>query len=70
MASIAKKKPLQELNLNDLGLSLDDQRVKYSNFRLPPEKPPGKVFDASDEANQQEVISEVIGLLRNEAKVL
>lgn len=66
----AKKKPLQELSLEDLGLNLDEQRVKYSNFRLPPEKPPGKVFDASDEANQQQVISEVIGLLRSEAKVL
>ena len=66
----AKKKPLEKFSLADLGLSDDDTRVKYSNFRLPPEKPPGKKFDAMDEANQAQVVKDVVDLLRNEAKAL
>ncbi len=66
----AKKKPLQQLSLGDVGVSADDRRIKYSNFQLPPEKPPGKKFDAMDEANQASIVAEVVGLLRNEAKVI
>ena len=66
----AKKKPLDEFSLSDVGVSGDSKKVEYSNFRLPAEKPAGKVFDASDEANQQDVVSNVINLLRTEAKVL
>ncbi len=66
----AKRKPLQQLSLGDVGVSADDRRIKYSNFQLPPEKPPGKKFDAMDEANQASVVAEVVGLLRNEAKVI
>ncbi len=66
----AKRKPLQQLSLADVGVSIDDRRVKYSNFRLPPEKPPGKKFDAMDEAAQAGVVAEVVSLLRNEAKVI
>ena len=61
---------MQQLTLADVGVSADDRRVKYSDFQLPPEKPPGKKFDAMDEAEQQKVVSEVVGLLRTEAKVL
>lgn len=66
----AKRKPLQQLTLADVGVSEDDRRVKYSDFQLPPEKPPGKKFDAMEESQQAEVVSEVVGLLRNEAKVI
>lgn len=66
----AKKKPLTTLSLADAGVSEEDRKVKYSNFRLPPEKPAGKKFDAMDEAKQAEVVKEVVQLLRNEAKVL
>jgi electron transfer flavoprotein beta subunit len=66
----AKKKPLQQLTLADVGVSADDRRVKYSGFQLPPEKPAGKKFDAMDEAKQASVVAEVVGLLRNEAKVI
>jgi electron transfer flavoprotein beta subunit len=38
----AKRKPLQQHSLADVGVSDDDRRVKYSDFQLPPEKPPGK----------------------------
>lgn len=66
----AKRKPLAQHSLADVGVSADDRRVKYSNFQLPPEKPPGKKFEAMDEGAQAGVVSEVVGLLRNEAKVI
>lgn len=66
----AKKKPLAQFSLGDVGVSDGDRKVKYSNFQLPPEKPPGKKFDATDAAKQQEVVSQVVNLLRTEAKVI
>jgi electron transfer flavoprotein beta subunit len=66
----AKKKPLATHTLADLGLSDGEQRVAYTNFRLPPEKPAGRKWDAMDEAKQKEVVKEVVGLLRTEAKVI
>jgi electron transfer flavoprotein beta subunit len=66
----AKKKPLTVLSLADVGVSEADRRVKYSNFQLPPEKPPGKKFDATDAAKMGAVVKDVVGLLRTEAKVI
>lgn len=66
----AKRKPMETLTLADVGVTAEDRRVVYSDFRLPPEKPPGKKFDAMDEATQAGVVAEVVGLLRNEAKVI
>lgn len=66
----AKKKPMAQYSLGDVGVSEGDRRVKYSQFRLPPEKPPGKKFDATDPAKQNEVVAQVVGLLRTEAKVI
>lgn len=66
----AKKKPLTTLSLADVGVSDADRRIKYSNFQLPPEKPLGKKFDATDAAKMNGVVKEVVGLLRTEAKVI
>jgi electron transfer flavoprotein beta subunit len=66
----AKRKPLAKHSLADVGVNNDDRRVYYSNFSLPPEKPPGKTFDATDESKQASVVQEVVQLLRNEAKVI
>jgi electron transfer flavoprotein beta subunit len=66
----AKKKPMAQHSLADVGVSDADRRVKYSDFRLPPEKPEGKKFDATDAAKQQEVVAQVVNLLRTEAKVI
>ncbi|MFI5391588.1 MAG: electron transfer flavoprotein subunit beta/FixA family protein, partial [Bacteriovoracales bacterium] len=66
----AKKKPMQTLSLSDVGVSDTDRRIKYSEFKLPPEKPPGKKFDAMDDAKAPGVVKEVLNLLRNEAKVI
>ncbi len=66
----AKRKPLAQYSLSDVGVSADDRRVKYSGFQLPPEKPAGKKFEAMDEAAQAGVVAEVVKLLREEAKVI
>ena len=66
----AKKKPMAQYSLSDVGVSDADRRLKYSDFRLPPEKPAGKKFDATDAAKQNEVVSQVVNLLRTEAKVI
>jgi electron transfer flavoprotein beta subunit len=66
----AKKKPMTQLKLSDVGVSDADRRVKYSQFKLPPEKPAGKKYDATDAGKQKEIVSQVVGLLRTEAKVL
>jgi electron transfer flavoprotein beta subunit len=66
----AKKKPLTKLSLSDVGVSDSDQKVKYSNFHLPPEKPPGKQFDAMEDDAIASTVKEVVGLLRSEAKVI
>ena len=61
---------LAQLSLADVGVTDADRRVKYSGFKLPPEKPAGKKFDATDAAKQKDVVAQVVGLLRTEAKVL
>ncbi len=66
----AKRKPLTTLSLADVNVSDSDRRVKYSGFQLPPEKPEGKKFEATDEGVQQSVVAEVVNLLRTEAKVI
>jgi len=62
----AKKKPLKEISYDSLGFSAEDIKIQYTNFELPPEKPPVKMLDG--EAAQQ--ASELAKLLREEAKVL
>jgi electron transfer flavoprotein beta subunit len=66
----AKKKPLTTFKLDEIGVTEADQRVRYYDFHLPPEKPPGKKFEAADDAQAATVVSEVVQLLRNEAKVI
>ena len=66
----AKKKPMAQHSLADVGVSDSDRRVKYSQFTLPPEKPAGKKFEAMEEGARAGVVKEVVDLLRNEAKVI
>lgn len=65
----AKKAPITTLSLGDVGADLE-KRLIYSNFHLPQEKPPGKNFEATDEGEQKKIVSEVVNLLRTEAKVI
>lgn len=62
----AKKKPLKELTLDELGISAVDRKTTFKNYQLPPEKPPVKMIEG--EADQQ--AQELVRLLHEEAKVL
>ncbi|KMY54397.1 electron transfer flavoprotein subunit beta [Bacillus sp. FJAT-27231] len=64
----AKKKPLEELELDDLELDEEDVEAKTKTIEifLPPKKEAGKILNG--EINEQ--VSELVQLLRNEAKVI
>ncbi|MFD1039567.1 electron transfer flavoprotein subunit beta/FixA family protein [Virgibacillus byunsanensis] len=64
----AKKKPLEELEIDDLDLDEDDVEAKTKTIEifLPPEKEAGRVL----EGELDEQVQELISLLKNEAKVL
>ncbi|NRA64468.1 MAG: electron transfer flavoprotein subunit beta/FixA family protein [Pseudobacteriovorax sp.] len=65
----AKKKPFEIKTVDDLGVDRSslESKVTISSFTYPQEKPPGKVFQ---DKPIPEMVEEVVGLLRNEAKVL
>ncbi|KZE39958.1 electron transfer flavoprotein subunit beta [Bhargavaea cecembensis] len=64
----AKKKPLEELELDDIDLDEDDVEVKVErvDIFLPPEKQAGRVL----EGDLQDQVKELVQLLRTEAKVI
>ena len=64
----AKKKPLEELELDDLDLDEDEVEAKTKTLEiyLPPKKEAGKVL--SGELSDQ--VTELVQLLRSEAKVI
>lgn len=64
----AKKKPLEELELDDLDLDEDDVEAKTETIDifLPEEKEAGRIL----EGDLQDQVKELVSLLRNEAKVI
>lgn len=64
----AKKKPLEELEIDDLDLDEDDleTKTKTIDIYLPPEKEAGKVLEG--EIDDQ--VKELVSLLKTESKVL
>lgn len=64
----AKKKPLEELEIDDLDLEEDDveAKTKTIDIYLPPEKEAGKVLEGEISAQ----VKELVTLLKNEKKVL
>lgn len=64
----AKKKPLDELEIDDLDLDEEDveQKTKTIEVFLPPAKEAGKVL----EGDVEEQVKELVSLLKNEKKVL
>jgi len=67
----AKKKPFDSKKPSDFGLA-DAQlkagsRVQIQGYKLPPQKPAGKVFAGED---VETMVGKVVKLLREEAKVL
>ena len=63
----AKRKPLTTVSANELGLELTEPQSEIVAYRYPPEKPTGKVFK---DKPVNEMVAEVVKLLRNEAKVI
>lgn len=67
----AKKKPMDQKSLSELGLKADElltqSKTKLVGFRLPPEKPKGKVFKDDP---LEVMVPKVVKLLREEAKVI
>ena len=64
----AKKKPLEELELDDLDIEEEDVEAKTQTIEifLPPAKSAGRVLEGDVSAQ----VTELVGLLRNEAKVI
>ncbi|MCX7977730.1 MAG: electron transfer flavoprotein subunit beta/FixA family protein [Bdellovibrionaceae bacterium] len=62
----AKKKTLKEIELSSLGLDPSNQKIVYSNWCPPPEKPFVKMLSGDTSAQ----VSALVSLLRDEAKVL
>ncbi|WP_163970168.1 electron transfer flavoprotein subunit beta/FixA family protein [Oceanobacillus halotolerans] len=64
----AKKKPLEELEIDDLDLDEDDVEAKTKTVEvfLPPEKEAGRVL----EGELDDQVKELVSLLKDEAKVL
>lgn len=62
----AKKKPLAELSLEDLGIEAGQIKTKFVNFELPTEKPPVQMLDGDVGAQVKSLVSK----LKEEAKVL
>lgn len=64
----AKKKPLEELEIDDLDLDEDDleAKTKTTEIFLPPEKEAGRVL----EGDLKDQVKELVSLLKNESKVL
>ena len=62
----AKKKPIKNLTLNDLELNPKNSKVKFTNYEMPPEKPPCKIIQGEPEIQ----VNKLICLLQEEAKIL
>lgn len=62
----AKKKPIKELSLSDLGLDPNKLPVPYIHFQLPAEKPPSRIL----KGELRDQVSELVKLLKDESKVL
>ncbi|UJL45004.1 electron transfer flavoprotein subunit beta/FixA family protein [Virgibacillus sp. NKC19-16] len=64
----AKKKPLEELEIDDLDLDEDDVEAKTKTVEvfLPPEKEAGRML----EGDVEDQVKELVSLLKNEDKVL
>lgn len=62
----AKKKVIKEIEFASLGVAPADQKVKYVEYTLPPEKPAVKLL-TGDVSSQ---VSQLVSCLRNDVKVI
>ncbi len=64
----AKKKPLDTKTLSDLGIEVDEPRLKLVKLEMPPEREPGRIIDG--DLDTQGKAKELLRLLHEEAKVI
>lgn len=62
----AKKKVIKEFEFASLGIAATEQKVRYTGFALPPDKPAVKLLTGDASAQ----VTQLISCLRDEAKVL
>jgi electron transfer flavoprotein beta subunit len=62
----AKKKPLKEMALADVGVAASQLKTRLKDFQLPPEKPAVKMLSGDPAAQAKELVR----LLMEESKVL
>ena len=62
----AKKKPVETLSLSDLSINVEDSKITYSDFEMPPEKQAGQKWTGTP----QELAQKIVKALREEAKVI
>ena len=62
----AKKKPIKEVSLSDLGIDESASKVKFTNYELPAERSEVKMIEGDVDAQ----VNELVRLLQEEAKVL
>ena len=62
----AKKKVIKEVEFSSLGIAATEQKIKYTNYTVPADKPAVKLL-TGDAAAQ---VSQLISALRDEAKIL
>lgn len=62
----AKKKPLEEIAISDLGFQDSDIKMSFSDFEMPEEKPPVQFIEGDPGQQAQELVR----LLKDDAKVL
>lgn len=61
---MAKKKPIDSLTSEELGIDISNSKIVLESHISPPEKPPGQKFIGA------ESVPEVVSKLRNEANVI
>ncbi len=61
---MAKKKPIETISIEELGVEVDNSRASLQSHSSPPEKPPGQKFEGAGS------IEIVVSKLRDEANVI
>lgn len=62
----AKRKPLTEMTPSQLGIEINEPLIEYSDFKLPPERPPVQMIKG--DVNQQ--VTELVKILKYKEKAL
>lgn len=63
----AKKKPIETIDFNSLGIDAALGKLEIESLEYPPERPPGRIIEGD---NLDAKLDELVRLLKEEAKVL